>query len=180
MTSFSGVKVWMIARPGLLAAAGAADDLREQAERALRRAVVVDIERDVGAEDADERDVFKIQALGDHLRAEQDRDLFFFKLPQELFVPMRRADRVGVHTQHLRSGNRACSSSSTFCVPVPMCFMMPPHSRAASIGRLACGRSNGTSAVRSHCDTSSERCSADTRAPRRTHRTAASGYCRGG
>ena len=39
--------------------------------------------------------------------AEQDRDLFFFKLPQELFVPMRRADRVGVHAQDLRSGEQS-------------------------------------------------------------------------
>ena len=66
-----------------------------------------DIERGVGAEDADQRDVLKIQALGDHLGAEQDRDLFFFKLPQELFVPMRRADRVGVHAQDLRSGEQS-------------------------------------------------------------------------
>ena len=57
-----------------LAAAGAADDLREQLERPLGRAKIRQAEADVGRDDADERHRRKVVALRDHLRADEDVD----------------------------------------------------------------------------------------------------------
>ena len=65
----------MIASPGVLAAARAADDLRQQLERPLGRAEVRQAEADVGRDDADERHGRKVVALRDHLRADEDVDV---------------------------------------------------------------------------------------------------------
>jgi hypothetical protein len=57
------------------AATCAAGHLREQLERALAGAEVGQVHRDVGIDHADERDVREVEALRDHLRAEQDVDV---------------------------------------------------------------------------------------------------------
>ena len=58
-----------------IAPPGAAGDLGDELERALAGAEVRDVQAEVRIEDADERDVWEMQALGDHLRADQDIDL---------------------------------------------------------------------------------------------------------
>ena len=60
---------------------------------------VIDIERQIRIQYADQCHVFKIQSLGDHLGAEKNGNVFLFKLLQKRFVPVRCADGVGVHTQ---------------------------------------------------------------------------------
>ena len=72
MTGCSGCQVWTSARPGLLAASGAAGRLLQQLEGALGRARIAVGEADVGVDDADERQQRKVVALGDELRADDD------------------------------------------------------------------------------------------------------------
>src|SRR5450755_2288464 len=55
-----------------VAATGATGDLREQLEGAFARAKIRLVQREVGVNDADERDVRKVQPLRDHLRADED------------------------------------------------------------------------------------------------------------
>src|SRR6202142_2267447 len=55
-----------------VAATGATGDLREQLEGALARAKIRLMQREVGVNDADERDVREMQALRNHLGADQD------------------------------------------------------------------------------------------------------------
>ena len=74
-----------------LAAAGAADDLREQLKRPLRRAEIRQAEADVGRDDADERHRRKVVPLGDHLRADED-------------VDRRRARRRAARARSRRAG----------------------------------------------------------------------------
>ena len=56
---------------GQIVAPCAARHLRQKLERAFRRAVVGQIQRRVGGNYADKRDVREIVSLGDHLRADQ-------------------------------------------------------------------------------------------------------------
>jgi len=57
-----------------LSATGAACDLGEELEGAFAGAEVGGVEGEVGIEDADEGDVGEVEALGDHLGAEEDID----------------------------------------------------------------------------------------------------------
>ena len=69
-----------------LAASGPADDLRQQAVRPLGGVVVLRVERKVRVQHTHERHVFKIQPLGNHLRAKKDGDILFFKFAQQRFM----------------------------------------------------------------------------------------------
>ena len=84
------------------AAAGAADDLRDKGERGLRRAEVVDVEAHIRVQHADERDGRKIEALGDHLRAKQDRDLLVAEAAEHRLVAAGGGDGIRVHAQNCR------------------------------------------------------------------------------
>ena len=68
------------------AASGPADDLRQQAVRPLGGVVVLRVERKVRVQHTHERHVFKIQPLGNHLRAKKDGDILFFKFAQQRFM----------------------------------------------------------------------------------------------
>ena len=59
----------------VLTATGATGDLFEQVERALARSEIGHLEGVVGVDHAHERHLGEVQALGDHLRAEQHRAL---------------------------------------------------------------------------------------------------------
>ena len=62
----------MNARPGPLAAARAAHGLGEQLVRPLRGALVGQVERDVGRDDADQRHLRDVEALRDEARPDED------------------------------------------------------------------------------------------------------------
>ena len=51
-----------------------AGHLREQLKRPLSRAEIRLVQREVRIDDSDQRDIRKMQSLGDHLRAHQDID----------------------------------------------------------------------------------------------------------
>ena len=61
----------MIARPGQLAAPGATDGLGQQLVRPLGGPLVGQVQGDVGRNDADERHLGDVQALGHQARADQ-------------------------------------------------------------------------------------------------------------
>ena len=86
----------------LTAPSGPPDHLRQQIEGALRRPVVIHIQRRVRAEDTHQRHIFKIQSLGHHLRSQQDRHPLLLKLPQDGLVS--HGYGVRVHPQQRRAG----------------------------------------------------------------------------
>ena len=66
--------------------AKSADDLRQQTVRPLGSVVILRVEREVCVQHAHERHVFKIQPLGNHLRAKKNGDILFFKFAQQRFM----------------------------------------------------------------------------------------------
>ena len=82
---------------GFVAAAGAAGDLGEELEDALRSAEVWEAEGEVGADDADEGDAVDVVALGDHLRADEEIDFAGVQALEDAFHVAAGADGVAVH-----------------------------------------------------------------------------------
>ena len=80
--------------PRLVAAAGAARDLLDLLEAALGRAKVAAGEAEVGIDDADQRQVGEVVALGHQLGADDDVDRARFHRADELGGPERRPDGV--------------------------------------------------------------------------------------
>ena len=81
----------------------AARRLCEQLERALRRPVVLRVQRDVREQDAHERHLRKIMSLHDHLRPDEDVRLLLPERGQDLLVAALRLRGVGVHPQDPRA-----------------------------------------------------------------------------
>src|SRR4051812_37628396 len=61
--------------PRCFAPAGPTSDLGEQLKGAFACPEVRQVEREIGVDDSDERDVGEMEALRDHLRTDQDVDL---------------------------------------------------------------------------------------------------------
>jgi hypothetical protein len=80
-----------------IATAGAAGHLREELERALAGAKVRQMQGEVGVDDADERDIREMQALGDHLRADEDVDLADAKRAERLAISLAALHDIGIH-----------------------------------------------------------------------------------
>ena len=78
-------------------AAGAPGHLRQQLERAFAGAKVRHVQRQIGVNDADERDVGKMQALGDHLRADKNINLTGAKIAKHFAVIVFAFHDVRVH-----------------------------------------------------------------------------------
>ena len=85
-----------------VAAPGAAGDLREQLEGALARAEIRLMQRKIGVNDADERDVREMQPFGNHLRADEDVGLARAKIAEHFSVIILALHRVGVHAPDAR------------------------------------------------------------------------------
>ena len=83
-------------------AAGPARDLAEELEAALRRTKVGKIDADVGVDHTDQRHIWKVQSLGDHLRAEQNVDLAAADAVENLGVGPFSARRIDVHPRDAR------------------------------------------------------------------------------
>ena len=89
-------------QPFFFAASGSAGDLRDEAERCLGSAVIAHIQAHIRVQHADQRHIFKIQSLADHLRAEKNRNFFRLKAPQQQLMTAARRDGVCVHAQKRR------------------------------------------------------------------------------
>ena len=86
----------------LLPPAGPAHHLRQQAEGALRRPVVIHVQRQIRRQHAHQRHPGEIQSLGHHLSPQQNGDAAALELPQELLVALSHG--IGIHPQKLRTG----------------------------------------------------------------------------
>ena len=95
-----------MASPDVLAAAGAPGHLREQLKRPLGGAEVRQPEPDIGRDDADERDVREIVALGDHLRADEHVELAAAKAVQQIGETAPPAHRVAIDAADARVGKQ--------------------------------------------------------------------------
>ena len=79
------------------AAPGSAGNLREQLKRALARAEIGKMQRQVGVDDPDKRDVREMQTLRDHLRADKNVDFAGAKVSQRFAIRILARHRVGIH-----------------------------------------------------------------------------------
>ena len=87
-----------------IAAAGPARYLGQQLERPLAGPEIRLVQAQVGVNDPHQGDVGKMEALGDHLRADQDVDLAGAKIPQDPPVILLALHQVGVHPLHAGVG----------------------------------------------------------------------------
>lgn len=86
--------------PGRLGTAAAPGRLHDQIERHLHAAKVRPGRTGVGVKDTDQRDLRKVQTLGDHLRADQDIRFMPAELFKQLLMRFLARCRIGVHAQH--------------------------------------------------------------------------------
>ena len=87
---------------GCFAASGASRDLGEKLERAFAGAEIGQMQSKIGVDDADQRDVRKMQTFRDHLCADQNIDLAGAKIAQRFAIRFLARHRVGVHAAHDR------------------------------------------------------------------------------
>src|SRR5262249_23690310 len=87
-----------------IAAAGAAGDLREQLKGAFAGTEIGLMQREVGKNDSDEGHVRKMQALGDHLRADENINFADAKIAEDFAVIILTLHGVGVHAMNARVG----------------------------------------------------------------------------
>ena len=73
---------------------------------ALRRAVIGDEQACVSRHDANQRHIRKVEALGNHLRTDQDVDVALAKRGEHAFVRPPLGHRVGVHSRRDRLGKQ--------------------------------------------------------------------------
>ena len=109
-------------------ATAAARHLRDKLAGAFGGAEVGQMERRIGVDDADEHHARKVEALGDHLRADKDVDLAGTKGVERLLVAAPGSHRVGIHAGH---AGAAESTADEFLQP--LCAGAPLH----EIGRAA-------------------------------------------
>ena len=86
------------------AAAGSPDHLRQQLEGALGGAKIRDTEPDVGRHHADQRDLGKIVALGDHLRADEHIQLAPREAPKHAGDRAATTHRIAIDARDTRVG----------------------------------------------------------------------------
>ena len=82
---------------GTIAATGTARRLFQQVVGALPCAEVRQLEGKVGIDHAHKRDLGKVKALGDHLRAQQHRTIGGIELLEQFFVRILAARGIGIH-----------------------------------------------------------------------------------
>ena len=76
---------------------GASGDLRDQLERALASPKIRNVQAQVRVDDSHERDIRKVQSLGDHLRADEDVDLREPEIAQNAPVIFFAFENIAVH-----------------------------------------------------------------------------------
>ncbi len=79
--------------------ARATRDLSDELKRLARRAIVGQMQRRVSIDHTDQRDVGKVEPLGDHLCPQQDVDLVLTERIKCRGIAARSFHRVGVHAQ---------------------------------------------------------------------------------
>ena len=85
-----------------VATTGAAGHLREQLKRALARAEIGNVQAEVRVNDADQRDIFEVQALRNHLRSHEDVRLPRLEISEHAAVVLLALHQVRVHPLHPR------------------------------------------------------------------------------
>ena len=86
---------------GRIAAACTAHHLGEHIECGLRRPEGIGVKAQIRIQNANQRDVRQVQALGHHLGAEKHRDLLFLEPVEYFLVGVDGADGIGIHSGDL-------------------------------------------------------------------------------
>ena len=89
-----------------LLAAGAADHLMQQLERALGRARIAVGKTQIGVDDADEIELGKMMTLGDELRADDDVEAALRHVVQFLPQPLHGVDQIARQHQDAGAGKQ--------------------------------------------------------------------------
>ena len=101
-------------------AAGAADHLMQQLERALGRARIAVGEAEIGVDDADQVELGEMVALGDELRADDDVEAALRDVVELLAQPLDRCRRGRSRAPGCaRPGNSSAASCSSRSTPGP-------------------------------------------------------------
>src|SRR5207237_6806452 len=85
---------------GRFAPTGATGDLRKQLERSFARAEIRHVQREIGVDDSDERDVRKVKAFRDHLRADENVYLTGTESMEGFAIGILASHRIGIHPAH--------------------------------------------------------------------------------
>jgi len=89
---------------GVFRPAGAARHLMEKLHGALRRAQITAGKAEISIHDANQREVGKMPALGDDLRADDQINLALFNRLRRCCCRSRAGERIGCHDQAARFG----------------------------------------------------------------------------
>ena len=89
-----------------LLAAGAADHLMQQLERALGRARIAIAEAEIGIDDADQIELGEMMALGDQLRADDDVEAALRHVVEFLAQALHRFHQIARQHQDARAGKQ--------------------------------------------------------------------------
>ena len=120
--------------PGLLAPAGATRHLSHELEGPLEGPEISLVQRGVGRDDSDYCDVWKVETLRDHLRADQDPDS---ALPEggELFLErVVPAHRVAIHPGDRVVGEHPLDLLFDLLRPNPQIAQLALRARGAPLG----------------------------------------------
>ena len=79
------------------AAPGATRDLSQQLERPFARPKIGHVQRQIGVDDSDQRDIRKMQSFRDHLRADEDVDLAGPERVQRFAIGILARHGIGIH-----------------------------------------------------------------------------------
>src|SRR6266446_7077012 len=82
------------------APARAARYLRKQLERPFARAEIRHVQREIGVDDSDESDVWKMKAFRNHLRADENVDLTDTECMEGFAIGILASHRIGIHPAH--------------------------------------------------------------------------------
>ena len=148
MTGWSGLKGLDQRPTRLVAAAGASRHLIEQLEGALRGARIAASQSQIGVDDADEREMRKIVALGDKLGADDDIEGAFGDLVQFAPQPLGAARKIRRKHENarIRKERRRLFGEPLDPRPAGGERCPPPRIRGKLRAAVRHGRNGGTSA----------------------------------
>ena len=129
----------------MLSASRAAYDLSEQRKSAFKASEIVVIKLLIDRNDSRKRNIFKVQALCDHLSADEYIIIASRESIQALFVSESRRSGIGIHTHDTRSGHGLFKL---------VFYSLSPESgisqRGLVAGRALLRKTHGISAVMAH------------------------------
>ena len=122
---------------GEIAASRAARHLREQLKRFFGGAKIGAAQREIGGDDANQRDALKVVALRDHLRADEDVCFARRECAEDFLVFLLGAHGVAIETRDARAFELLVQVLVDFSEPAPTKYMYSPSHLGQRFGGFA-------------------------------------------